>query len=93
MKILDKNFIEFKVDIGFNRYESLKKYFGIDELSGELNGCYYNPNTGIATFSIKLLPFIFDYLTQNNLDTTCLAEIQTMINSIKIPIDTKTSDI
>ena len=45
MKIIDKNFIEFSVDLGFNKFDSLKNFFGINEETGELKFCKYNHKT------------------------------------------------
>lgn len=91
IKVLNKNFIEFQLDIGFDKWNSLSSYFGINDDTGELKGCSYDYGTGVATFSIKLLPFIYDYLKQENLETDCLNEIANDITKFKIPIDCSTT--
>ena len=80
------DFIEFNADIGFDKFNSLVDYFGINESTGELKGCSYDYKTGIATFSTKLLPFIYDYFTENNIDTSILSKIAKKI-SFEVPID------
>lgn len=92
MRVIDYDYIQFKLDIGFDRWNSLKKYFGMNDETGELKGCSYDYKTGIATFSSKLLPFVYDYLQSIKLDTECLNEVAKYI-SFKVPIDTTSKEM
>lgn len=87
MKPSKYNFQEFEIPLGFNMFNALKNYFGIDDNTGDLKFCKYNYKTGIAAFSSKMLPFIYDFLVENNLDTSALNDIAKYIKSIKVPID------
>ena len=92
MKVLTCNNIEFTIDIGTNRFNSLAKFFGADEETNELKSCQYNEDTGIATFSVKMLPFIYDYFVSQKMNTKCLNEVAEFLN-FKVPIDTTKQNI
>lgn len=91
MKIIDKNFIEFSVDLGFNKFDSLKNFFGINEETGELKFCKYNHKTGIATFSTKLLPWVYDYMKSINENTKELLSLKNLVTD-KSCIDVSKQD-